>query len=259
MATDDDLSQFIEGLRQEFIEITSERLTTVDDLITQMMDPDDGYNAAMLEFQRHIHSIKGTGVTFDFPTVSTIAHRLEDYVETASELAAAQFRDVQVYVDAIRTIVESGTDPDETSRDGMLAGLPITVNAEPEKVPAGEVHILLVFPRGMQRNIIGKELATGGFFVTLADTPVDAIGLAIAHAPDIVVTTRIMDQMRGEELAHVLHTIDTTRHCRVVIATSSDEGNLGVDGLPDTATIVGKGRNFSADLGGLIEEWGFFD
>ena len=86
-----DADRFVTQLRREFIDNTRDRLTIVDDLITRLMDGGSGFDDALMKLQRHVHSIKGMGGTFDFPTVTTIAHRLEDYMETASELTVSHF------------------------------------------------------------------------------------------------------------------------------------------------------------------------
>ena len=45
------------------------------------MMKDKDYGSALTQFLLHIHSIKGQGGTFDFGAVTTIAQKLEDFVE----------------------------------------------------------------------------------------------------------------------------------------------------------------------------------
>ena len=66
--------------RSVFINLAIERLNSSDDLITAMMKDKD-YGSALTQFLLHIHSIKGQGGTFDFGAVTTIAQKLEDFVE----------------------------------------------------------------------------------------------------------------------------------------------------------------------------------
>jgi len=258
-----DVDDFIDQLRREFIETTSERLNSVDDLITEMMEGNDP-DAALAEFLRHIHSIKGQGATFDFPSVTTVAHRLEDYIETAAEHTAAQLKDIQYFVDVIRRIIESGQDPDEKEQLAILVALPQSakdfaeVEAFDEHKPIQDVKIVLVMPKGTQRKIIGKELAACGFQISNADTPIDALKHAINHKPDIVIASREMDQMGGQELARVFSSVEATKNVHVVIATTSAKTEQEVSGLPATTRVIQKGPGFIDDLTDCLGGWGFF-
>ncbi|MEC8204385.1 MAG: Hpt domain-containing protein, partial [Pseudomonadota bacterium] len=58
--------------------------------------------------------LKGSAGTYGFDSVSLIAHRLEDYIETTRRLSSENLLDVQVIVDRIRKIFEGG---DEVPND----------------------------------------------------------------------------------------------------------------------------------------------
>jgi chemotaxis protein histidine kinase CheA len=254
------LDAILTQVRIDFIETTSERLTVVDDLISELMAGNEEGGSNLIELQRHIHSIKGQGTTFDFPSVTTIAHRLEDYIETAPPLDSERMKDVQVFVDHIRKIIESGVNPSTDQVDGILSGLPVTAVAAPEskQTPIDEVRIMLVMPKGAQRKIIGKELASCGFQVINADTPVDAIRVAIDHPPQIVIASNVMEGMMGEELARVLNIVKATESCRVVIATSTNIKSFDLATLPEGTAVVRKGGKFIEELTDYMELWGYF-
>lgn len=258
-----EIDDFVEQFRREFIETTIERLSTVDDLITAMMEDRDA-DGAMGEFLRHIHSLKGQGATFDFPSITTVAHRLEDYVETAPEHTASQLKDIQFFVDVLRRIIESEEEPDPQEVTSILNALPVTakdydeVEAYDDHKPIQDVQILLVMPKGTQRKIIGKELAACGFQISNADTPVDAIKYAIDHKPDIVIGSREMEQMGGRELALVLSTIEATRECKMVIAATGGKSGAASSDIPESTQIIQKGPGFIDDLTECLSDWGFF-
>jgi len=258
-----DVDRFVEQFRQEFIETTSERLITIDDLITSMMNGSSS-DAALSEFLRHIHSIKGQGATFDFPIISQIAHRLEDYVETAPEHSLNQLTDIQRFVDIIRKILESGVNPDEAQTQNILSSLPVTakgfddIETIDEPKPIEDVQILLVMPKGTQRKIIGKELAACGFHIANAETPVDAIKYTIDHKPDIIIASRVMEQMGGREFASVLCDIKATKDCHIVIATTASRSTADLSDLPESTRVVHKGADFIEGLTDCLEEWGYF-
>jgi len=109
--------------RSQFIETTIERLNSSDDLINAMMEGDNS-GAVLALFLLHIHSIKGQGGTFGFGTVTIIAQKLEDYVETVPNQSCKKIKDIQCFVDSIRRIVENGVDLDEVERETVFAALP---------------------------------------------------------------------------------------------------------------------------------------
>ena len=254
------IDAILKEVRAEFIENTGERLITVDDLISGMMSQTGDSEALLMELQRHIHSIKGLGTTFDFPTVTNVAHRLEDYIETAPEMDNIRLLDVQAFVDVIRRIVESGNDPSPDEAGHIFSSLPVSASANPQtkQTSIDEIHILLVMAKGAQRKIIGKELAACGFHVTNTDTPVDAIRIAIAQKPDIVIASRVMEEMSGSEFAQVMNVLEATRKCRTVIATSSGSDEINAATLPKGTAVIHKGSPFIDELTDQLELWGYF-
>jgi chemotaxis protein histidine kinase CheA len=110
--------------RSEFIESVTERLNSSDDLIRDMIN-DKNCGSALTQFLLLIHSIKGQGGTFGFGTVTTIAQKLEDYVEAVPKKSHKQMNDIQCFVDSIRRIIESGVDPDEAERKIIFEALPV--------------------------------------------------------------------------------------------------------------------------------------
>jgi len=62
--------------------------------------------------------------------VTLIAHRLEDFIEAAPGLNNGQLFDVQVYIDHIRAILESGQNASKDRLDEVMVTLP-TIAAAP--------------------------------------------------------------------------------------------------------------------------------
>jgi len=257
------IDAILNEVRIEFIESTTDRLTLVDNLISDLMVGSSQSERPLIELLRHVHNIKGQGTTFDFPTVSDVAHRLEDFIETTTELDGPRLRHVQTFVDVMRQIIESRVDPSGDEAARIISSLPISASAvrSSRQTPLDQIRMLLVMPKGAQRKIVGKELASCGFHVITADTPVDAIRLAISRTPEVIIASRVMEDISGPELALVLNVVAATRKCHVVIATSSDDTtrNSDLGELPEHAAVVHKGTNFIADLTGLLDRWGYFD
>ena len=80
ISSDPDLEMILADIRQDFIESTRDKLELVEDEIEALRSGSDGTERNILEIKRIIHSIKGAGGSFGFPTVTVIAHRLENYI-----------------------------------------------------------------------------------------------------------------------------------------------------------------------------------
>jgi len=67
-------------LRGEFIRLTTERLNTIEQLLARLSGLSGEVAARMetlQEVQRHFHSLVGSGKTFGFPNITTIALHAE--------------------------------------------------------------------------------------------------------------------------------------------------------------------------------------
>ena len=94
-------------LRGEFVDNCIDKLDSIDIAIDTFIKDAGKKGENFSNFQREIHSIKGSAGTHGFSSVSTIAHRLEDYVESTSRLSSSKWLEVQKFVDAIREVIES--------------------------------------------------------------------------------------------------------------------------------------------------------
>ena len=78
-ASMDDFSR----LRSEYLDGMDEKLTFIDSKLVEWeksRKPEDA-----IELKRQIHSIKGSGGMYGFPTLTSICHQFEDYIEVNFE------------------------------------------------------------------------------------------------------------------------------------------------------------------------------
>lgn len=212
----------------------------------------------MAEIQRSIHTIKGQGSTFDFPAVTLIAHRMEDFIESVTEVGAAQIAAIQTFVDCLREILESRENPGELGLRRILQNLPINAQMILGNQAANEVRVLLVMPKSMQRKIIAQELTSCGLHVVTASTPTKAIEVALRASPKIIVATHVNEQMSGPELLRVFSTLDATRDCRLALLSSNDAQEAETLDLPEGTAVIHKGEPFFKELGEYFMELGVF-
>ena len=254
MNNDADMEMLLADMRFEFIEETRDRLERVDLLISQIESKQGKPEHILLELKRDIHSVKGSAAPFGFPTVTKIAHGLEDYLETTGDQANIEADDLRIFIDTILDVLDAGEEPDDQLKEMMLKGLP-SGRTQSGKHRLSKGTIVLLMPKGVQRKIIGQELAQFGFMVTILDNPVEAIETALVLKPDFMITTMVQARLSGIEMARVLSVINAAAKLKVAILSASLPGEADIpDDLPDNATIIYKGPTMTQELVAFLKK-----
>jgi len=245
--SDPDLEMILADMRQEFIESAEDRLDEVEAAVARMLANKGRVEYEQLEVKRHIHTLKGVGSSYGFPAITVWSHALEDYLETIKELGVDQLWDVQLFVDRIRDVLETGLNPVDAEIAAAVKSMPLRgLTRERSPLKSG-MSVMLLMPKGLQRKIISRELTTFGFRVIIAESSLSAVDLAITLRPDVVISSFVLDRISGLELARVLGAIDATSGHKFLLMTASED----IDDktvVPDHVTVVRKGRSFSAEL-----------
>lgn len=253
-----DLEKALARLKQEFIESSGDRLDEIDGAIDRIFKGTGDRESDFMQMQRDIHSIKGSAGTYGFNAVTVIAHRLEDYVESTRRLTNKQLGDVQVYIDHIRQIMESGVNPDEEKTQGILKNLPSSTKASVSDQERRYVTVLLVMPKGIQRKLIGTELASCGFEISFSENPIEAIKLAVSIKPNIIVSSTEFPDINGVELANIFKVIRATKKAAFVLTTSHEPDSPILADLPKGTEIIHKGGDFAEELTDCLIHIGVF-
>ena len=245
-------------LRIEYIESSSDPLDLIDQQIQYLFNSDEDWQDRFIEFQRQIHSLKGTAGSYGFHSVSEITHSLEDYLETSINLTAKELSDIQAYVDQTRWILESGKEPAESETAEILRKLPAPNKSSFSTQEIRHIPVLLVMPYNIQRKIVASELVSCGFRVYMADTGVRAIELALIHQPTIVISNYDIGDMTGRDLAFAFSAIEATKKINFGLMTSNEGDDARFADLPDGIKILRKGEFFSEDLAECLLNWRVF-
>lgn len=245
----------LERLSAEFRDSCRESMDECDLILERLSKSGPTDTATLIELQRRIHNVKGQGGSFGFPAITLIVHKLEDYLEAADK-PAGHVRDIQVFLDAIRAIVESGANPPEGDYPALLRTLPRARSGFTAVQRSRDVHVLLAMPKDVQRRIVRQELASCGFDVTCADTGVSAIGLVLSTRPDAVFASLVLPDMTGADLARALAAIGTARKCPFGLLTTKSADDPQFAGLP--AWVIVKNDRFMEALTERLIEWGLF-
>ncbi|MBT4587728.1 MAG: hypothetical protein HN884_09295 [Rhodospirillaceae bacterium] len=259
MNQETNLEDVLEQLRLEYIENSQDKLDMVDGLIEKLLELDgEEWREIYVEFQRQIHSIKGTAGSYGFQVVTEISHSLEDYLETSNNLAAEQLSDIQLYVDQMRWIFKAGKNPGHEATAEILRKLPSPNKSAFSEQEVRHIPVILVMPYNIQRKIIANELASCGFRVFIADTSIRAIELALTHNPLIVFSNYDVADINGVELALIFRSIQVTKSIHMAVLSSQQPNSQIFAHLPEDVRLVRKGEEFSEDLAECLLDWQVF-
>lgn len=252
VSTDPDLQMILADIRQDFIVNTRDKLDDVDDEI-EALRQGDSPEQRILEIKRIVHSIKGAGGSFGFPTISKVAHGLEDYLETTGDISTVTADDLQVFVNTLVDILIAGEEPNEELAHMMLRSLP-TGRRQSGVRALDKGTALMLMPRGVQRKIISQELAQMGYKVSIMEKPIEAIDMALTLKPDYIIATQSLERMTGVEMAWALQMFEATRKVQVAVVTADDITNEMLESLPPHTTLIKKGPRFSLELMAFIRK-----
>lgn len=244
---------FIEKLKVEFLESTEDSLDLIEDVINQGLQGDMEPAQAFEELIRQVHSIKGTAASVGFPITSTIAHRLEDFMEGATSITEALGSGVGKYCDEIRKIVADGKEPPATATSGILRSLPISYEDGDFEINVLDVEVLLVSPSKMITKIVRNELMQCGFRVVRAVGAMEAFQLAVRSQPDAMVFAQTLDELSGADMARAFKAMAVTADKPIGVLTSFSLDHPALQGLPEDVQIIRTGRvHFPDDMGDFL-------
>ncbi len=255
--TDAKIESVMRQLGLEFVDATQDMIGEIDGLLDRMRRDERG-DAAFMELRRIIHSIKGQGGTFGFPLITQVAHMLEDYIETLTELNTRAIDDIQAFIDKISSILDSPTQPTGLAAETLLETLPNTRAPEFSNQIVKDLRALVVMPKGIQRKIIGQELVSCGFRLNFASTALDGLETALAFPPDIVFASMEIQGFTGGELASVFHEIQSLKGAKFIVLTSYDMDDSRLKRLPIETGIIRKDADFAEQLVDCLMGWGIF-
>ena len=119
-----------------------------------------------------------------------------------------------------------------------------------------DLEILVVDTNKTAARIVERELLNCGYRVTLAVRSFEALELAIRTRPDMIISSGVLDEMSGVDLASALAVIQSTEAIPFALLTSSDANDAALRRLPMSVAILKKGTGFSDDFAAALEQFG---
>ena len=242
-------------LREEFLGHSQTRVETLDACIASLLAPADGGADCLVEFRREVHNLKGAGGSFGFPSISLIAHRLEDYLSSAGNPTVRQLGDLQVFVDRLSSIIDDGVEPDDEATNAILRLLPVHTVFDPSEVVQRDVEVLLVIPSRAIGHIVSRELQACGYRVITAQTPSVAFDMVVKMRPDMIIASAVLNPVSGIDLVRAFTAMTLSENIPIAVLTSFAHNHQDILRLPAGTAIIRLDEHLKDDLANVIVEF----
>lgn len=252
----DNIDDKIHELGQEFIADAVETLATLGEMVERARNQPAEAAQAIQTIRRDAHNLKGLGGSFGFPSITLIAHRLEDYLSGLDDLEVRQLDDVLAFLDAMHDIAERAADPGDDEISRIVRSLPAKGAAKKDFQPTSDLEVLLVAASGLLGRAVEAKLHSLGFRVVTVNSPVDAFETVICARPDMVIASAVMEHVGGVDLARAFKSMTVTREIPFVLLTSFDRDHSELRELPDGVGLIHHDRDLDGEIAGTIDQLG---
>lgn len=203
---------------------------------------------------RDAHNLKMMARNASIDGLTSITHRLDDYLADVQTLEDQHITDLQAYGDRIAALLEGDS--------VAIADVPSVVRELPGKksfdlsdIVITDTEVTLVMPQRVAARAIERELAACGYRVTICLSIVEAIELIIETRPDLVITSMVMPKMSGVDLCCALAAMPSTKGIAVALLTSLEKDHADLKHLPINTGFIRRGPEFGDDLAMVLERF----
>lgn len=230
-------------LTSEFLDESLERVGTLSTMYEQARAKNLDSAKALAAFRRDLHTLKGQGGSYGYPSISLIAHRFEEFLLDFEDGDDWCVDGVQVYLDALERVIQGRQEPSPNAVTAILKALPASISA-----PNSEMNVVWVCEARVIRHKVRRDLESFGFNVITMSDPFDALRYICKALPEFVICSATLGGMTGFDLIRVLATITDTAHIPSILVTSFDAGHEKIAGLPKHVPVVKLTPNIGDEL-----------
>jgi len=239
-------------LRVEFVDDARDRLQTMYNALDGL-EKGTRTDAEVIGVMRlEGHNLKGMGTSFGYPTVSLIAHRLEEYLNGVTRLAQREKLDLPVFLDRIAAVVDRAEQPALAETNQIIRALPVRYQFDVTDVEIRNVEIMLVTPSKVVAKKVGGELAACGFRTVTVNDPIESISHAVRVPPDMLIASMVMDGLSGLDLIRGLRAMSVTKNVPMALLTSMSLDNPALREIPQGVAVIRVGEHFGDDFAGAV-------
>lgn len=206
-------------------------------------------SSALSELYREIHTMKGSGSSFGYPTLTVIAHRLESYITGISGLDDTSIDDILIFLDRMRDILENDDDDEKTA--DMVRALPVHSVARMPDIDGPDLEVLLAPSTPIIGRAVEGEFKLQGCRVTMLNNPIEAFAMAIRTRPDVVVASAISKDISGADLAAAFRAMKPTQHITFALLTSFPRSHPELRDLPEEIVLIRHDQDLPGEIARL--------
>lgn len=251
LAVEDDI---LLELRNEAIDTIEDKIGNLNDIIKKRRDKSYTATESLSKTRLESHSIKAVAASFDMKAILALSHRFEDYTFEMSEIDVTDLPDIQVFTDRIAEALEAFVNSKPFDVAEIVRQLPMKGGFDENQVTVTNIEVMLVMEPGIATKIVTRELLECGYRIVNVASTLDAMMLIPSMKPDAVITSRVMPELTGVDLACALKAMPTTRHIPVALIASS--ASDCVEDLPKSVPVIRKGASFGDDVADVFMELG---
>lgn len=250
-------------LRNEFVDWINGELDALENIIETLAkgeeSTDENSESPTIQLMRMVHNIKGSGGAFGFTTVTTVAHRFEDFLSaTTFNLESEEYYEsILRFVDQMRALAELGDEPKADVAKAMLRSLPVAGEftdensslAEPTETKSqNSLEALIISPSKTISAISRKVFESLGHRVVGAKTGMEGLGLAVNMHPDFVVMSTVIGGVSGPDMARALSAMHSTRKIKLILISNLDKSHADLNDIPANVDIIHQAGQFPLTL-----------
>ncbi|MBL6988072.1 MAG: Hpt domain-containing protein [Methylobacter sp.] len=214
-----DFSLLLAAMRDDFVGELADRCDFLEEYALAL---GQGKKGAFDELFRNIHSLKGSGGTFDLPLITSICHQFEVFASDArSRFDSLAVSHALAYVDLLRRVA------DTPERDGVFAAV-IEQDLELLRISSmpGCASVLLVEPSVATRKFCQGVLASLSVRLVSQDRGLSALELLLHQPFDLLVAARELPDLNALALVAALRESGSRNKDIPVILISSNSASI---------------------------------
>jgi len=190
----------------------------------------------------------------NFPGLSAICQRLDDYLWHMEEISMQNIIDLQQFSDSITKALD-GSESEIVDVAEEIRTLPHHVTFDVNEIEAVDKEVILVLPQKVAARVVERELVECGYRVTTVLDSLQAFEIILDVKPDLVICSAVLPRLSGIDLICALHAMPATATVHVALLTSLAPNHPDLRLLPTSASIIRRGDDFGADLADVLERF----
>lgn len=247
------LGEYSAQVESDFELEARDELSTFEVLASNMRSNDA--EPFLVDFRAGLDRLRVSLASIDSPLFELLLRRMDNYLTELADPTDEQIGDIETFLDLMHGIL-NGEIGGEVNEAEFFRSLPVRRPADLDDFQHLDLKILVVDTNKTAARIVERELVNCGYRVSMAVRSFEALEFAIRTRPDMIISSGVLDEMSGVDLASALAAIQSTEAIPFALLTSSNPGDTALKRLPDTVAVMKKGNDFSDDFATALERFG---